>query len=98
MDVGNETTEHNKLATALAAGRAVLLLGQRHSPGLVDGFKHDMAAITGRREGDTTIRLLAGLGDDSAIEGLRRALDRHQVAQELVAIAENPWAYVLTTA
>src|SRR5712692_4119203 len=103
MDVRTETPVYNEsssnsLAAALASGRAVLLLGQRHSAGLVDDLKRDVAAITGQQEGTDTIRLLAGLGDDSALESLRRALDRHPVAQELLAIAENPWAYVLTSA
>jgi len=86
------------LVQALSAGRAVLVLGQRHSPGLLDGLRLDVAAITGQTDSADLVRLLAAVTDDSSLEGLRRAFERRPVTPELLAIAENPWAYVLTSA
>lgn len=86
------------LLAALAAGRAMLFLGQRHSPGLLDGLKRDIAAITNQPESDDLVRLVSAIRDDSSLEGLRRAFEMHPVAPELLAVAENPWSYVLTSA
>jgi hypothetical protein len=44
------------------------------------------------------VELLAAAHDDAALEGLRRAFERHRVASELLAVAENPWSYVITSA
>ena len=86
------------MVRALAAGRATLLLGQRHSPGLLDALRRDIAAITNQSETDDLVRLLEGIRDDSALEGLRRAFEIHPVSSELLAVVENPWSYVLTSA
>ena len=95
---GNAEAANPTFVRALAAGRAVLVLGQRHSPGLLDSLKRDFAAITGQDDSGDFVRLLASVGDDSSLEGLRRAIERLPVAPDLLAIAENPWAYVLTSA
>lgn len=86
------------LVRALAAGRATLILGQRHSIGLVDGLKEDIAAIADRPLGDDLIRLLTSARDKSALDGLRRAFDARPVDDELLAVADNPWSFVLTSA
>jgi len=95
---GNAEAANPTLVRALAAGRAVLVLGQRHSPGLLDSLKRDLAAITGQDDIGDFVRLLASISDDSSLEGLRRAFERHPAAPNLLAMAENPWAYVLTSA
>jgi hypothetical protein len=93
-----EGTEGNVLVRALAAGRATLLLGQRHSPGLLDSLKRDIAAITGQTGSSDLVRLLSAVGGDSSLDGLRRAFEVHAVDPELVAVADNPWSFVLTSA
>lgn len=85
------------LLKALITGRAVLVIGQRHSPGLADTLKRDIAAITNQPD-KALIDVLSGVQDDQAFEGLRRALDSRPVSEQLVATAENPWAYVVTSA
>lgn len=98
-----DTTPSNEpisstLVQALAAGRVVLILGQRHSTGLVDGLRQDIAAITGQEDTGDLLDLLAAVREDASIEALRRALERRPVTPQLLAIAGNPWAYVLTSA
>ena len=52
------------LVHALAAGRAILLLGQRNSPGLLDGLTLDVAATTGQKTAVDLMTLLASADDD----------------------------------
>jgi len=85
------------LVRALAGGRATLLVGQRHSPGFLDGLKQDIAAVVGR-SGNDLIELLSGVIGDPSIEGLRRVLEARPASPELVKTADNPWSYVLTSA
>lgn len=61
-------------------------------------MKRDIAAIAGQGETGDFVQLLASLRDDAAIDGLRRAFERRPVGADLLALAENPWAYVLTSA
>jgi hypothetical protein len=96
--VMQEGMEDDALVRALAAGRATLLLGQRHSPGLLNSIKRDIAAITGQTESGDLVRLLSAVGDDSSLERLRRAFEIHAVDPEMVAVADNPWSFVLTSA
>ena len=96
--MGQSEASGSTLLRALASGRATLLLGQRHSPGLLDSLKRDIAAITDQPDSDDLVRLLSAVRDDSSLEGLRRAFEIHPVAPELVEVAENPWSYVLTSA
>ena len=86
------------MVRALAAGRATPILGQRHSIGLLDGLKDDLAAVTDKPPGDDLIRLLSSARHESALDGLRRAFDVRPVDEELLAVADNPWSFVLTSA
>ena len=86
------------LVRAMTGGRATLLLGQRHSPGLLDALRQDIAAITGESAEADLVRLLDAVRDDSALEGLRRAFEVHPVAPELIEVAGNPWSFVVTSA
>jgi hypothetical protein len=52
------------LVHALAAGRAILLLGQRHWPGLLDGFTLDVAATAGQNTAVDLMTVLAAGDDD----------------------------------
>src|SRR4051794_38700155 len=88
----------NSLVQALAAGRAVLILGQRHTPGLFDTLKLDIAAMIGQTDSSGLVHLLSAIHDDSSLEGLRRVFEQRPATPDLLEIAANPWCYVLTSA
>lgn len=90
--------QEQSLVESIADGSAVLLLGQRHSPGLSSAFADDIAAITGvEPQGSLTEQMLQ-LGSPSLIDPVRRSFLRHEPSGDLLAIASCPWSIALVTA
>ncbi len=86
------------LLRALAAGRAVLLLGQQY-PGLAesDVLRDVSAALVVEPAPDIPSQLLSGV-EPRDIPNLRRAFSLHTASDELVELASLPWSVVLTSA
>jgi hypothetical protein len=93
-----QNEDQSALFGALATGRATLILGQRHSPGLLDALHQDIAEITAQPANQDLVRLLEGVSGDLWLDAFRRASGTHPVAAELLDVAGNPWSYVLTSA
>src|SRR4051795_7854572 len=82
----------------VAEGRAVLLLGQRHTPGLVDVLADDVAALGSvDRLGSFTAQMQT-LASTSALEPVRRAFMRHDPGPDMQLVADCPWSLVLLSA
>jgi hypothetical protein len=82
----------------IADGRAVLLLGQRHTSGMTDELIRDIAELAHAEPRDSLASQLQELGSPSRLESVRRAFTRHSADDELLLIASYPWNLVLTTA
>lgn len=84
--------------SSLASGRAVLLLGQNHSPAMMAEALRDIAAAL-RREPKRSLRQqLADQVDASDLPNVRRAFSLHSPTEELLDVTQEPWAMVLTSA
>lgn len=90
-------TEH-ELLDGIADGRAVLLLGQRHTPGLVDELIRDIAALAHSEPKSSLSAQLYELGSASRLENVRQAFTRLVAPESLLSIASCPWSLVLTSA
>ncbi|MEV6907051.1 hypothetical protein [Amycolatopsis sp. NPDC051071] len=97
MSDGSRGAADALLAT-IATGRAVLLLGQRHSGGLVDKLIRDVAALSGAVKQPTLQLQLQTLDTVSRFEEVRRAFGHHRPDDELFEIARCPWSLVAVSA
>ncbi|XVV15413.1 hypothetical protein ACQP2X_14050 [Actinoplanes sp. CA-131856] len=95
---GSRPGASDALQSAIAAGRAVLILGQRHSTGLVDELIRDVAVLSGAAERQTLQEQLQELETPSRIEEVRRAFSRHRPSEDLLEIARCPWSIAVTSA
>jgi hypothetical protein len=82
----------------IAAGRAVLVLGQRHSTGLVNELIRDVATLSGAAERPTLQEQLQELETASRVEEVRRAFGRHRPDDDLLEIARCPWSMAAISA
>ena len=88
----------SSLIDSIADGRAVLLLGQRHTPGLSATLAADTAAIAGTAPRESVLDQMLELGSPSLVDPVRRAFLRHEPSGALQAVASCPWSLVLLTA
>ncbi|MEU4620305.1 hypothetical protein AB0G04_10060 [Actinoplanes sp. NPDC023801] len=86
------------LLATIAAGRAVLVLGQRHTAGLVDELIRDVATLAGTAERPTLQEQLQALEMPSRIDQVRRAVARHEPGEDLLRIAKCPWSMTAVSA
>lgn len=86
------------LLRTIAAGRAVLVLGQRHSTGLVDELIRDVATLSGAAEQPNLQEQLEELETASRVEEVRRAFGRHRPNDDLLEIARCPWSMAAVSA
>ena len=86
------------LLDSVADGRAVLLLGQRHTSGMTDELIRDIAELSHAELRSSLSSQLQELGSASRLEHVRRAFTRHIADDSLLSIASYPWSLVLTTA
>nr|MDT0663537.1 hypothetical protein [Micromonospora sp. DSM 115978] len=97
--MGAETTAvRDDLLHTIAEGKAVLLLGQRHTPGLVDQLIADIAALTDTPERETLPDQLQAVGSPSALDAALRGFRRPVPTEDLVGVLSCPWSLMLTTA
>ena len=89
--------EHG-FVSSLAAGRAVLLLGQNHSPALKVNALRDIAAALRREPMQNLREQLVDHLDPSDLPNIRRAFSLHSPTSELLGITQQPWSMVLTSA
>lgn len=87
-----------ELLDGITDGRAVLLLGQHHTPGLVDELIRDIAALAHTEPKSSLSDQLFGLGSASRLESVRQAFTRQLAPENLLSIASCPWSLVLTSA
>ncbi|MFC7276052.1 hypothetical protein ACFQS1_18825 [Paractinoplanes rhizophilus] len=95
---GSDAGAADALQAAIAAGRVVLVLGQRHSTGLVDELIRDVAVLSGAAERQTLQEQLQELETPSRIDEVRRAFSRHRPGEDLLEIARCPWSIAVTSA
>jgi len=95
---GASTRSEEALLQCIAAGRAVLVLGQRHTPGLVDDLIRDIAALSGTQPQANLHEQMQQLGTPSRVEEVRRAFTRHVPQDVLIEIASCPWSLAITSA
>lgn len=93
-----EDVRERSFVAALAAGRAVLLLGQNHSPALLSQLLSDIAAAQ-HSEKQVSLRrqLVDRVGPDD-LTNVRRALSLHSPPESLLDLTRQPWSIVLTSA
>ena len=87
-----------ELLDGIADARAVLLLGQRHTSGLVDQLIRDIAALAHTEPKASLSAQLYDLGSPSRLESVRQAFTRQVASEDLLSIASCPWSLVLTSA
>lgn len=87
-----------ELLRTIASGRAVLLLGQRHTPGLIDELVRDIAALSGTEQRGSLHDQLQELATYSRIDQIRRAFTDHVPQDDLVELAGCPWSLAITSA
>ena len=90
--------EPSRLIEYVADGRAVLLLGQRHTPGLSSTMAADTAAIAATAVRASLMDQMLELGSPSLVDPVRRAFLRHEPTPDLQSVANCPWSLVLLTA
>lgn len=87
-----------EVGRAIAQGRAFLLLGQRHTDGLVDVLSADIATVLGVEIASSLLLQYSHMGTAERASQASRAFGSHRPSQELGAVAANPWSTVLTSA
>lgn len=87
-----------ELLDSIVDGRAALLLGQRHTTGLMDELVQDIAALSHTDPKSNLSAQLHDLGSASRLEGVRQAFTRQVASENLLSIASCPWSIVLTSA
>ena len=87
-----------ELGRAIAQGRALLLLGQRHSVDVVENAIADLAAVVQSQPAGTLSQQYAEIGTVEKACQASRAYDAQRPSAELETVAANPWSAVLTTA
>ncbi|MFE9693633.1 hypothetical protein [Micromonospora sp. NPDC005806] len=90
--------DEEALLGCIADGRAVLLLGQGHTAGLVDNLIRDIAALSGTEQQGSLPEQLQELGTASRVEDVRRAFSRQAPDEELLQVASCPWSLVIASA
>jgi hypothetical protein len=86
------------LIIRIAAGRGLLLIGQRHTPGLADRLGGDAAAALSLPPAGSLPEQMAAVGDPELLPGLRPVYEQAVPDEGLNALTENPWAMVLSSA
>src|SRR5438067_2350542 len=85
-----------EILAALSRGRAVLLLGQRHTAGFVDALTQNLAAIARVPGTPTLIDLLARQKAD--LDAARRVADASSPSDGLRVVCSLPWHTVISSA
>lgn len=98
MTTGPFSAAERELLDSIVDSRAVLLLGQRHTPGLPDQLIRDIAALAHTEPKSSLSAQLYDLGSASRLEGVRQAFVRQIASDNLLSIASCPWSLVLTSA
>ncbi len=83
---------------ALAAGRAVLLLGQEYSSPLMHQLLADVAVVLNAERAADLPSQLVGRAQPTDLPNIRRAFSLHSAPDQLVELAAQPWSFVLTSA
>lgn len=97
-DAGAQRSDSSGLLRALAAGRAVLLMGQNYPGVLQSDLLRDVAAALGVEPApNIPSQLLSGV-ESRDIPNLRRAFGLHPASDQLIELASLPWSVVLTSA
>src|SRR6266571_4511491 len=94
----NGERSERELVGALAAGRAVLLLGQNHSPALMTKLLSDIATAMNSDLQGSLRRQLVDRVELADLPNVRRALGLHSPPDELIEVTKQPWSVVLTSA
>lgn len=92
-----QVTRAEHLLSGLRSGRALLLLGQRHTQGLSDILSRDVGALLDS-SGTTSLKERLLQAEEEQFEGLLKAFTAHQPSDDLLAIARNPWSMILLSA
>ncbi len=95
--MSDDHSEKAFIAT-LAAGRAVLLLGQRYSPTFSAAIVADLAAaLSSSRAPSLPLQLLDRVQPEDLMN-VRRALGLHSPPDDLVELASQPWSSAIMSA
>lgn len=86
------------LVRRLAAGRGVLLVGQRHTAELNELLARDVAASLGLEHLSDLPSQMALVGDPSRLSQLAPVFSQAVPNEPLNALMENPWSMVLSSA
>lgn len=86
------------LVRRLAAGRGVLLVGQRHSPGLADRLTVDASAALGAELHADLPGQMSTVSDAARLRKLAPVFAQSVPDEQMTALMEMPWAEVLCTA
>ena len=87
-----------ELVSAIAAGRGVLLLGQEHSPTMVDDALRDLAvALRSDKARDLRAQLVDHVNLDD-LQNIRWALSIHSADEQLIETVSQPWSTILMSA
>ena len=87
-----------EVGRAIAQGRALLLLGQRHSVDVIENATADLGAVLHAQPADTLPQQYFEIGTVEKACQASRAYDAQRPSAELETVAANPWSAVLTTA
>lgn len=87
-----------ELVRRLAAGRGVLLVGQRHTPGLTDLLTRDVAAALSLEKAEDLPTQLSAVGNAARLSQLAPVFGQAAADEPLNALMENPWSLVLSSA
>src|SRR4051812_24793226 len=98
MPSREEIDQARGLVVALSAGRAVLLIGQRHTPGLADHLTRDVAAALSIPQAESLPEQMAAVEDADLLPALRPVYEQSAPDEALNALTENPWALAISSA
>lgn len=98
-NLDSEDDHLSVLRAALLDGEGVLILGQDHSPDVVDRVLSDAGALFGARSWTSIPGVCTSIGGDDAARHLLASLfEKQQPPVSLLELSSLPWTSVVTTA